>query len=702
MDRKEKVFAFIKDTKDTPLKLPELMAVLQVPEEDREELEQILKQLLQEEKIYLTKKKRYAYDPRNELLQARFVGHEKGFGFAELTETEGEDIFLPAEATRGAMHGDIVLVKITRERVGDRRCEGEVCEIVQRANTRVVGTFQRRKRFGFVIPDEKKLSRDIYIPSDALNGAKSGQKVVCRLTAYGGKTKHPEGKIIEVIGYPDEGDNDIRSVIRQYGLSEQFPKPVEREAKAVCQLTEKDFEGRLDLRKELIITIDGEDAKDLDDGVSLTRLENGDFLLGVHIADVSHYVRERSALDKEALARGTSVYLVDRVIPMLPRELSNGICSLNPHEDRLTFSVLMTVGQDGRVKEHQIKETVICSRHRMTYRDVTRILAGEQGEDLSHYQDVIPMLREMETLAMLLRGKRRERGSLDFNFPECKILLDENNRPVDVHPYELSVSNFIIEEFMLLANETVAEFAFWQSIPFVYRIHEEPDAEKMQKFLLLCKNLGYRVKASREIKPRQLLEILERCKGQSEEKVISTVMLRSLMKAKYAPENKGHYGLAAKYYCHFTSPIRRYPDLMIHRILKALLRGELTPELIGRWQAIVEQAALQSSEREIIADSAERDTRDIKKAEYMQQFIGQQFDGIISSVTGFGIFVELPNTVEGLIRYADVEGDYFAFHEGNYTAVGERTGRRFAIGDRVRVKVVSASPALRQIDFMLV
>ncbi len=702
MDRKEKVFAFIKDTKDTPLRLPELMAVLEVPEEDREELLSVLHQLVKEEKIYITKKKRYAYDPRNELLQARFVGHEKGFGFAELIGTAGEDIFLPAEATRGAMHGDIILVKITREAYGDRRCEGEVREILQRANTRVVGTFQRQKRFGFVIPDERKMNRDIYIPLEAVNGARSGQKVVCRLTAFGGKTRNPEGKIIEVIGYPHEGDNDIRSVIRQYGFSEEFPKPVEREAKAVCRLEEKDLEGRLDLRQELIITIDGEDAKDLDDGVSVKQLANGDYALGVHIADVSHYVRERSALDKEALARGTSVYLVDRVIPMLPRALSNGICSLNPREDRLTLSVLMTVGQDGKVKEHRISKSVIRSRHRMTYKEVTRLLSGEMGEELSRYEEVLPMLRQMEKLAMLLRHKRRERGSLDFNFPECKILLDENNRPVDVYPYELSVSNFIIEEFMLLANETVAEFAFWQGIPFVYRIHEEPDAAKMQSFLLLCKNLGYRVKTSKEMKPRQLLDILESCKGQSEEKVISTVMLRSLMKAKYAPENKGHYGLAARYYCHFTSPIRRYPDLMIHRILKMLIGGRMTPELMERWQSAVAEAALQSSEREIVADSAERETRDIKKAEYMQQFIGEEFEGIISSVTGFGIFVELPNTVEGLIRYADIEGDYFAFNERNYTAVGERSGRKFSIGDRVRVKVVSASPALRQIDFALV
>lgn len=701
MDRKQKVFEFIKETKDTPLRLDELMAVLEVPEKDREELIEILKQLLREDKIHLTKKKRYAYNEKGDCFKAKFIGHDKGFGFAELLEEDGQDIFIKSDCVNGAMNGDIVRIKIVRNAAGDRRSEGEVVEILERANTRLVGTFQKCSNFGFVIPDEKKMNMDIYIPPKAINGAKNGQKVVCRLTQYGGKQKKPEGKIVEVIGFPDEAGNDILSVIKQYGLSEEFPKKVMAEAKRVCKISDEDKKGRLDLTRETIITIDGDDAKDLDDAVSLKRLENGDYYLGVHIADVSHYVRDKSQLDKEAFERGTSVYLVDRVIPMLPRELSNGICSLNPHEDRLAMSTFMTIDPNGKVKEHQVHLSVIRSCHRMTYKNVTRILEGDPGEDLKQYKDIEPMLFQMKELAMLLQEKRRARGSLDFNFPECKVELDENNRPVGVYKYELSISNFIIEEFMLITNETIAEYVFWQNKPFVYRIHEEPEAEKLQKFFILVKNLGYRVKMSKEIKPRQLLELLERCKGKKEEKIISTVLLRSLMKAKYSPENKGHYGLAAKYYCHFTSPIRRYPDLIIHRILKLILENKMEGKVLARYQALAEQAALQSSDREMIADNAERDTLDIKKAEYMQQFIGEEFDGIVSSVTGFGIFVELENTIEGLIRYADIEGEYFEFIETNYTALGKRTGKTFAIGDRVRVRVKAASPALRQIDFEL-
>lgn len=701
MDRKQKVFEFIKETRNTPLRLDELMAVLEVPESDKEEFTEVLRQLLREDKLHLTKKKRYAYNEKGDCHKAKFVGHDKGFGFAELLEEEGQDIFIKSDCVNGAMNGDTVLIKIVRQATEDRRSEGEVVEILERANTRLVGTFQKCKNFGFVIADEKKMNMDIYIPSKGINGAKNGQKVVCRLTQYGGKNKKPEGKIVEVIGFPDEADNDILSVIKQYGLSEEFPKKVMAEAKRVSKISDEDKKGRLDLTGEPIITIDGDDAKDLDDAISLKKLENGDYYLGVHIADVSHYVRDKSQLDKEAFERGTSVYLVDRVIPMLPRELSNGICSLNPHEDRLAMSTFMTIDQSGKVKDHQVHPSVIRSCHRMTYRNVTRILEGDSGEDLKQYKDIEPMLFQMKELAMLLREKRRARGSLDFNFPECKVELDENNRPVGIYKYELSISNFIIEEFMLITNETIAEYVFWQNKPFVYRIHEEPESEKMQKFFILVKNLGYRIKMPKEIKPRQLLEILELCKGKKEEKIISTIMLRSLMKAKYSPENKGHYGLAAKYYCHFTSPIRRYPDLIIHRILKLILENKMEGEALARYQALTERAALQSSDREMIADNAERDTQDIKKAEYMQQFIGEEMEGIISSVTGFGIFVELENTIEGLIRYADIEGEFFDFIETNYTAVGKRTGKTFSIGDRVRVRVKAASPALRQIDFEL-
>ncbi len=697
MDRKEKVLGFIRDTKHTPLRIEELMAVLEVPESDREQLQEILRQLIQEDKISLTKRKRYQYNENAALLQAKFIGHDKGFGFAELPG-EAMDLFIPSMHTNGAMHGDTVLVRVLRQASGERRAEGEVVEISERANKQVVGTFQKRKDFGFVISDDRKMNVDIYIPSHGINNARNGQKVVCRLTSYGGKGKKPEGKIIRVIGYPDEPGNDILSVILQYGLSEQFSPKVLEEAKKEAVLSPSAYEGRLDLRDELLITIDGEDAKDLDDAVSLKKLENGDWLLGVHIADVSHYVREGSELDKEAFLRGTSVYLPDRVIPMLPKELSNGICSLNPREDRLALSTLMTVSPQGKVKDTEIRTSVIRTSYRMTYTEVTAIL---EGAEMGQYEQVIPMLFEMEKLAILLRQRRQKRGSLDFQFPECKIILDENNRAIDVKPYETGVSNYIIEEFMLLTNETIAELVFWQSVPFVYRIHEEPDREKMQHFFLLAKNLGYRVKMPKEIKSGVLLEILEACRGTEEEKILSTVMLRSMMKAKYSPENKGHYGLAASYYCHFTSPIRRYPDLMIHRILKKLLAGELTREEQMRYIPLCENAALQSSEREVLADSAERDCEDIKKAEYMQQFIGEERDAVISSVTGFGIFAELPNTVEGLIRYADIQGDYFEYNESNFTAVGRRTGKRFAIGDKVRIRVAAASPAQRTVDFEL-
>lgn len=696
MNRKEKLLSFIKDNRETPFSYNEIVIMLDIKESDLNELDMLLSELLSEKKIVLTKKKRYKYNKENDYYEGVFIGNDRGFGFIK-AEGFKDDFFVAPENKKDALNKDSVKFKIISEGDKDRRANAVIVEIVERNNSFVVGTFVKSRNFGFVIPDDKKLDKDIFISKKNDLSAKDGEKVVCKVTSFGNKTKKPEGVITEVIGFFDVDGNDMVSVIKKYDLPNVFSKEVIKEAKNKSN-EELNYENRVDLRDKLIITIDGEDAKDLDDAISLKKVGDS-YILGVHIADVSHYVEEKTELDKEAYKRGTSVYLADRVIPMLPKELSNGICSLHPGVDRLTLSAFMTIDKKGSVTACEFKRSVINSKHRMTYTEVTDILENDKPCE----KKLKSLLVSMKELALILREKRKKRGSLDFDFPECKIIYDENNFPVDIQKYEMSVSNYIIEEFMLIANETVAEYVFWQNKPFVYRVHEQPDPDKMDKFKILIKNMGYSLKGNfGEIHPKALLDLLEKIKGDKAERIIQTIMLRSLMKARYSPENKGHFGLASRYYCHFTSPIRRYPDLIVHRLLKLLTDGNYDEKAVERYTSYTEKATVHISEREEVAESAERETKDIKKAVYMKKRIGERYEGVISSVTNFGLFVELDNTVEGLVRYENINDDYYIFDDKMYIAQGERTGKKFTIGDRVIVEVEDANPQLMEIDFKMI
>ena len=606
------------------------------------------------------------------------------------------DFFVSRENTKNALNGDTVKFQILREHSETKRAEAKILGIIQRASNAIVGTFEKHKNFGFVRALDKKMNKDIFISAKKCLTARNGDVVVCAITDFGNDFRKPEGKIIEILGDFLKNGNDVISVIKKYDLPSSFSGKVLDEAKKVSVLSDKAYGGRLDLRDKLIITIDGEDAKDLDDAISLTKIEDGAYILGVHIADVSHYVKENSVLDKEAYKRGTSVYLADRVIPMLPKELSNGICSLHPGVDRLTLSVFMTIDKKGNVVNCDFKETVINSKYRMTYSEVTEILEKNKKYD----KKLMDLLFNMKKLSEILRAKRKMRGSLDFDFPECQIIYDKDNNPIDIKRYTLSISNYIIEEFMLAANETVAEYVYWQNKPLVYRIHEEPENEKIEKFKVFIKNVGYQLKGGQNaIRPKTLLELLDKIKGDKNEKIIQTIMLRSLMKARYSIQNKGHFGLASEFYCHFTSPIRRYPDLMVHRILKNIIKNEEKNIDSDEYISYLDEASLHTSERERIAESAERDTVDIKKAIYMMNKIGEEYEGVISSVTKFGMFVELDNTVEGLIRYENLFDDYYVFDELNYTAEGERYHNKFTIGDKIRVMVSSVNPQLAEVNF---
>ena len=603
-------------------------------------------------------------------------------------------MFIPPDAVNSAFDGDAVLVS---ESVGrDGRMEGKVVKVTKRANRFIVGRFTAIRNCGFVIPDDSKISKDIYIPKKHFFGAREGQVVVCEITRYPDRTKKAEGRIIEVIGYAGKHDTVIKTVLKRYNIPCEFSDKVISEAEKQEKIP-LDLEGRLDLRRDTIITIDGEDSKDLDDAVSVKKLKGGIFRLGVHIADVSNYVKPGSELDKEAYLRGTSVYLVDRVVPMLPKNLSNGICSLQPKVDRLTISCIMDIDREGNIRNYEIVKSVIRSKERMTYKCVTDILEGRSQE----YPRLHKMLGTMNELADILRKKRKAEGSLDFDFPEAKIKLSENGKPISIEKYEITVSNQIIEEFMLAANRTVSEHMYWLNKPMMYRVHEAPDSEKLANFAKMAYNLGYTVHGLNNPHPKELQKVLESCKGKPEERVLSTMMLRSMMKAKYSENNLGHFGLNAKFYCHFTSPIRRYPDLVVHRLLKELSETGITAESEKKWNKFLPEAAENCSITERRAEEAERDVDDIKKAEYMKQFIGERFEGYISGVTGFGIFVELDNTVEGLVHISSLKDDYYVYDEKLLTLTGEHTKRVFRLGDSVLVECVGANPEARQIDFEL-
>ena len=700
---KERLLGLINDPAYTPLKKEELALIFDIHPTEMPMFYNFLDELEEDGYIGKTKKGKIASPKSMGYFVGKFVAHRKGFGFVESDEEYTQDLFIPAADTNGAMHNDRVVAEITKPATDERRAEGAIIKVVEREITKVVGEFQSNKTFGFVIADEKKFNQDIYIPKKYFSGAKDGDKVVVQITVWPQAGRKPEGKIIEVLGPKGEKEVEILSIIRAHGLPEEFPKKVLEEAQKVAQpISQEEIDRRLDIRDLNIFTIDGEDAKDLDDAISIERLSNGNFKLGVHIADVTHYVHEKSKLDKEALKRATSVYLVDTVIPMLPKTLSNGVCSLNPHEDKLTLSVFMEIDRKGNVQQYDIKETIINSKARMTYTEVSDILEHDDEELKSKYSHVADDFKTAEELAKILMQRRNQRGAIDFDFPEAKIILTPEGKVSDIKEYERRISNRIIEEFMLITNETVAEHYFWLNIPFVYRIHETPSSEKMQELGKFVSTFGYTIKGDlEEVHPKALQSIIGAIKGKKEEEAISTIMLRSLRQARYSPECSGHFGLAAKYYSHFTSPIRRYPDLQIHRIIKEQLNNKINKKRQEQLVNIVDYASTQSSERERAADLAERDVKDYYKAVYMEDKVGEEFDGVVSSVTSFGMFIELPNTVEGLSRLANMRDDYYIYDEMTYTIIGERTRKTYRIGDPVRIKVDNVNVDLREIDFKI-
>lgn len=688
-----------------PMKEKELAMFLQVKPEERDDLKIVLDELLAENKIQISKRGKYTKGSRA-MLTGIFIGNSRGFGFVELDgKAENptlEDIFIPEEKINGAMHQDKVEIELLRKPQGKQRQEGQIVRIIERGFHQIVGSYQAGRNYGFVIPDNQKIAEDIFIPIECSKGAMDGHKVVVEITEYGKKGRKPEGKIVEIIGHINDPGVDILSIVRGYELPVEFPEKVMRQAERVpMEISEADREGRMDLRDWQMVTIDGEDAKDLDDAVSLT-LEGDVYVLGVHIADVSNYVQESSALDKEALTRGTSVYLVDRVIPMLPHRLSNGICSLNAGEDRLAMSCIMHISRSGEVMDHQIVESVIHVDRRMSYTVVREILEEEATEYRQEYQELVPMFERMHELSKILRGRRKQRGSIDFDLPEAKIILDKLGKPAEIKPYEANAATKLIEDFMLIANETVAAHIFWQELPFLYRVHEVPDADKIEGLAAMLQNFGYHLKGAKgEIHPKEIQKLLAGLEGRPEENLITRLTLRSMKQAKYATECLGHFGLACKEYCHFTSPIRRYPDLQIHRILKDEIRGRLSDKRIAHYEAILDGVAQQCSKLERRADEAERETEKLKKAEYMEDKIGECFEGVISGVTGWGLYVELPNTVEGLVHISKIEGDYFIYDAAHYELVGQATGKKYCLGETVMVQVDQVDTILKTIDFVL-
>lgn len=699
---KDMIVELMKEKAYKPMKEEELVKTFKVSGKNIGKFAAYLDELVEEGLIVKTRHEKYAIPEKMDLITGALDMTKNGYGFV-VTKTDMEDVFIPANKINGAMNGDMVVARITRKGSFKRKTEGEIIKVSKRKNEVVVGTYEENKHFGFVVPDDKKINKDLFVPKAEAMGAGTGQKVVAVVTAWPAAGRNPEGKVVEILGHKDDIGTDILSIIRRHQLPEVFPQKVMEEAEAVPQtVSEKEIGRRRDLRSETIVTIDGADAKDLDDAVSVKRLEDGKFRLGVHIADVTHYVRENSQLDQEALKRATSVYLVDRVIPMLPPRLSNGICSLNPKVDRLTLSVEMTIDSEGKVTDYDIFESVIRSTERMTYKAVTALLENGQDPDLKHYEPLVPLFRDMADLSAIIRRSREERGAIDFDLPEAKVILNEEMEAVDVVVEERTVSHKMIEDFMLVCNETVAEHMFWLKTPFVYRVHETPDIEKLENFNNLVHNLGYHIKGvSTRVHPGALRDLLEKVKGRKEEMFVHTLMLRSLKQARYSDENLGHFGLAAKYYAHFTSPIRRYPDLQIHRIIKEQMGGALKAGRKKALKAIVKNAAERSSERERIAMEAERDTDDLKKAEYMSRHVGETFDAIISSVTSFGFFVQLPNTVEGLVRVASLDDDYYHYDADNMMFTGERTNKRYRLGDEVQVLLTRVDVPQGEIDFEL-
>ena len=697
--RKAMLVSLMNEEAYVPMKLKELAILLNVPKEQREELKQVLNLLLAEGKISVSKKGKFGKAEAFALVGV-FSGNARGFGFVAI-EGQEEDVFIPADRTGGALHGDRVQIVIDSEGRGGRP-EGTVVRILEHANETLVGTYEKGKGYGFVIPDNQRISKDIFIPQGCSQGAVSGHKVMVKIRDFGEKKgKKPEGVITEILGHIHDPGVDILSIVRAYNLPEDFPGAVKNQLKQVPDEVKTDsWAGRKELRDLPTVTIDGEEAKDLDDAISIERAGDG-YRLGVHIADVSHYVQEHTPLDEEAFKRGTSVYLVDRVIPMLPHKLSNGICSLNEGEDRLALSCLMEIDSQGNVTGHEIAETVIRSDRRMTYTAVNAIVTDHDPQVTAEYAEFAEMFLLMKELADILRKKRHARGSIDFDFPESKIVLDEKGKPLEIKAYERNAATRIIEDFMLLANETVAEDYFWQELPFLYRTHDKPDEDRMKRLGTFINNFGYVLRMpGGQVYPKEIQKLLDKVEGTPEELLISRLTLRSMKQAKYTTENTGHFGLAARYYTHFTSPIRRYPDLQIHRIIKESLHGGLTGKRISHYEKILPQVAVQTSALERRADEAERETDKLKKVQYMERFIGQEFEGVISGVTSWGFYVELPNTVEGLVHISELRDDYYVFLEERYELSGEMTGKTYKLGQTIRVQLTGCDRFSKTIDFI--
>ncbi len=734
MEDKEKlILDFMAEESYVPMKAKEIASILCVPKTEYQSFSEVLKKLEENYKIQKNRKSKYSLVDSNRYITGLFRANEKGFGFIKI-EGRDDEIYISKNHTKNALNGDTVLIEILEsEKDSSHSAEGRIIKILTRDKDTVVGVFINSKNYGFVVPDDRKLGTDIFISKKNFGKARNDSKVLVKILKYPENGKNAEGKVIEVLGNINEAGVDMLSLIKDYKLPYEFPETVVEEAKKYKEEDIKnDIKGRLDLREEEIFTIDGEDAKDLDDAVNVKKLENGNYELGVHIADVSHYVLEGSKLDKEAIIRGTSIYMLDRVIPMLPRELSNGICSLNQKKDRLTLSVIMEINNEGQVVSSEIKKSVINVTRRMSYNEIATILKyinnnkdeeenindekienasvakqkiNELEKDLKLLKECKPYFehfKQMEELAKILKQRREKQGSLNLDIPETKIVLDKDGFAIDVKKYELTFANEIIEQFMLTANETVAETFYWLEAPFIYRVHEEPDEDKILELNKFLYNFGYKIKGNKDnIHPKAFAEVLEDIKGKEEERVISTLILRTLKVARYESENKGHFGIASKYYCHFTSPIRRYPDLFIHRVISKYLSNNynINEEILAKYNEQSVNYANQSSEREKVAQKVERDSIDIKKAEFMQDKIGEEFEGIVSSITSFGMFVELESTVEGLIRFEHLGDEYFIYDENRKTLTGEKTKTTYKIGDKVKIRVIHADKITRQIDF---
>jgi ribonuclease R len=713
----ENILNFFKKQDGKEISADDILKFFEIPKTNKlemSELEIILQKLITDDQLVLiknsknsktSKRSKYIFAESIGIFRGKIETTMKGFGFLICENKEIKDIFVSQKNLNGAMNGDVVLVQILKNSKSEKKAEGIVTKIIKRASTIIVGTFMKSEKFGFVVADDKKIKKDIFITNSKNLGAEDGYKVVAEITKWATTEKNPEGKIIEILGKKNDKGVDILSIIKKHNLNDKFDSKVVEEAENIKNFVSDDeIEKRLDLRNEIIVTIDGEDAKDLDDAVSIVKLKNGNYKLGVHIADVSHYVKENSDIDKEAFARATSVYLLNKVVPMLPERLSNGICSLNPKENRLTLSCIMEVDKHGKVVDHKICETVIKTTERMTYTTVSDLLEQKASLEIEQkYTGLLDTFKTMEELSILLTKKREKRGAIDFNFSDHKIILDSNGKPVDIKMQERRIANKIIEEFMILANETVAEHVFWLDIPFVYRIHEIPSEEKIENFNKFIYNLGHHIKGDlKEVHPKALQELLKKTTGTLEEHIIHKLMLRSLRQARYSPINEGHFGLASDYYSHFTSPIRRYPDLIIHRIIKQILNNEITPARRIKLKSIVEKTSTQSSEMERIAEKAERDLDDLKMAEYMADKIGQVFEGTISSILAFGMFIELENTVEGLVKVENMDGDYYIYDEERLRFIGEKTKKIYKIGDKVTVILDRVNLDYGEIDFSLI